>query len=138
LSLGLPDGAEVRSTTLDASRPKPSQGDNGRLLVPLMRSSGDDRLQAVHRADRVGAARLVARLFGRPELLLPSVDLPVSSLQWDGVRAARNMYSVLESDLPPQVWPARRAGTSVVSIDVVNRHGDDAGHGGPAATAHER
>jgi len=59
-------------------------------------------------------------LFGRPERCFASVDLPVSSLQWTVYVPARNMYSVLESDLPPQVLAGEaELAPAVVRLDVV-------------------
>src|SRR5439155_8850739 len=82
LVLTLPGRTAVLSTLLDGQPFKPSKDEAGRLMLPLRRSSGGDRpepftLQVVLESE----ARPLG-LAGAPDLVLPAVDLPASSLAW--------------------------------------------------------
>ena len=107
LSLVLPAGAEISSALLDGQPFNPSKDEQGRILLPLKRSRGRDRLRPftvsvvfASRMDELG-------WFGFPDLGLPAVDLPVSSLAWTVYLPARNLYSRLEGDIESQTYVGR-------------------------------
>ena len=102
LTLTLPAGTEVRTTLLDGDPVKPSRKDDGRLMVPLKRSTGRERLEPFTVQVVLAGAVSSMGLLGRRELDLPSVDLPVSSLAWSVFLPARNLYSALEGDIEHQ------------------------------------
>jgi hypothetical protein len=70
LGLTLPEGASVRSATVGGQPVRPGLTEDGRLLLPLERSST---------SFLVG---LVLSHQGGDQLALPAVDLPVSSVAW--------------------------------------------------------
>ena len=102
LTLSLPANTDVRSSLLDGEPVKPSLAEGGGLLLPLKRSSGHDRLDAftlqVILAGKVSPLGLV----GSPNIDLPSMDLPISSLAWSLYLPARNIYGSLRGDVRPQ------------------------------------
>lgn len=104
LALTLPPHTEVRSTLLDNQPVKPSRDPSGKLMLPLKRSAGTDRLtpftlQVVLEND-LGSLGLA----GWPSLRLPAVDLPVSTLDWSLFVPARNTYSAPAADVEKQVY----------------------------------
>ncbi|MEQ9502221.1 MAG: hypothetical protein RIT81_35450 [Deltaproteobacteria bacterium] len=84
LALHIDARATVESATIDGRPVKPSRDDSGRVLLPLVRSKRENgqlvpfEAQVVYRFD-VEAMSLV----GRRELMLPKLDVPVSSLEWN-------------------------------------------------------
>jgi len=102
LKLGLPEGARVSSALLDGQPFNPSQDEDGQLLLPLKRSSGQDRLQPFTLSVVLESSLPAFGLFGFPCLQLPTADLPVSSLAWTLYLPAQNIYSRPESDIEPQ------------------------------------
>lgn len=106
LAMTLPAGTEVRSVMLDGAPVKPSRDDAGRLLLPLKRSSGGARL-APFTLHVVLASRIEALggLLGRPDLALPGVDLPASSVAWSVFVPSENAYGELKGDVAAQqLW----------------------------------
>ena len=84
LAVALHEGAQVESAAIDGRPVKPSRDEDGRVLLPLVRStrSGGQlvpfEVQLVYRFD-VPELGLV----GRRGLSLPRLDVPVSSLEWN-------------------------------------------------------
>lgn len=84
LALELAEGAEVQSAAIDGNPLKPSRDDKGRVLLPLVRSKRDGgrlvpfEVQIVYRTqmDELGAV-------GRRSLVLPKLEVPISSLEWN-------------------------------------------------------
>jgi len=103
LALTLPAAGdwEVRSALLGDKPIKPSLSADGSLLLPLERSAGDEAftLQVVLEGDVDALGLLGAR-----SLTLPSLALPVSSLEWSVYAPARNSYSELRGVVEPQRW----------------------------------
>ncbi len=101
LTLALAEGTQVRSTLLDGEPVKPSRDPEGRLVVPLKRSEGQAQLQPfvvqVVFENELGSLGWV----GAPDLVLPALDLPISSLAWSIFAPARNVYSRPEGDVEP-------------------------------------
>lgn len=83
LALELPEGAEVRSAVLEGDPIKPSRDAEGRVLVPLRRSSSGPaglqpfRVQLVYES-AVGELGAI----GRRHLALPRLLVPVASVEW--------------------------------------------------------
>jgi hypothetical protein len=98
LTLKVPREVRVRSVLLDGRPSRPSRDRAGRLVLPLSRSRGATRLSSITvqvvLEDRVAGLRWV----GTPELVLPAVNLPISSLAWTIYLPRSNIYSGLESD----------------------------------------
>jgi hypothetical protein len=107
--MSLPEGMEVLSTFLGEQPVKPSKDEAGRLMLPLMRSSGGDHPEPFTIQVVLEGKTSALGWFGAPKLLLPSVDLPVSSLAWSVYLPARNTYSGLRGDVGEQ-GEARDAG----------------------------
>ncbi|MBT3220916.1 MAG: hypothetical protein HN348_17670 [Proteobacteria bacterium] len=102
LALRLPEGMEVRSTHLDGQPVKPARSSAGSLLFPLKRSSGGSRLERFTLQVVLQSHVPTLPWMGKPELVLPSVELPVSTLHWSVYLPSGNQYSRLESDIKPQ------------------------------------
>lgn len=83
LVLTMDPGDEVLSAVLDGNPIKPSRDDQGRVLVPLVRSRGGAaglvpfRVQLVYERATDGLGAL-----GRRTLELPKLQVPVSSVSW--------------------------------------------------------
>jgi hypothetical protein len=99
LALDVPERVEVRSAHLDGVTIQPSRDEKGRLVLPLKRSAGGERLEPFtvqvvleSRVDPLG-------LFGERHLALPAIALPVSSAQWSVYLPSNNLYSGLEGDV---------------------------------------
>ncbi len=131
LALVLPADASLRSSLLDGRPVKPSRNPSGELVLPLDRSRrvGEQlepvTLQLVFE-DHVQALDH----FGRPELRLPALDLPVSSLAWSVFLPAGNIYSGLAGDVGAQSY-AGQAHWSQAPADL----GEAAGPAGGASEA---
>ncbi len=102
LALRLPAGVEVRSSLLDGAAIKPSRSADGLLLLPLKRSSGDDRLEPFTLQLVLEGALPAFGLIGIESLALPAFELPVSSLTWTVSVPTNNDYSALYADVSPQ------------------------------------
>ena len=107
LRLSLPEGTRVSSALLDGQPFNPSKDDDGRILLPLKRSGGGDRLRPFTVSVVVESQLDPLGWFGEPELTLPSLDLPVSSLVWTVYLPARNLYSRLEGEIESQTYVGR-------------------------------
>ena len=132
LALTLPeteDGSvwEVRSALLGDKPIKPSRSADGSLLLPLERSAGDEpfTLQVVLEGDIDAMGLLGAR-----SLTLPSLALPVSSLEWSVYAPARNDYSELRGAIEPQRWVGEG---SWYQAPVAYASGGSAAYGGGSA-----
>ena len=83
LTVGVPSAATVRSATVEGEPVKPSRDAQGKLLLPLVRSRQEGEglrpinVQLVYQ-EQSGAFAIV----GRAHLDLPSIELPIASLQW--------------------------------------------------------
>jgi len=107
LALRLEEGSRVLSTHLDGQKVKPSRDEQGRLLLPLKRSAGRERLQAFTISVVLERQDDSLGILGRYALQLPAVDLPVSSLAWSIHAPARNIYTSPEGDIDPQEYAGR-------------------------------
>lgn len=108
IALELSATAKVRSVLLDGRPVKPSRDTDDRLMLPLERSSGSlNQLKPITLQvileDRVSELDSL----GRPELTLPAVDLPASSLSWSVFVPASNLYSAPSSDIASQTYYGR-------------------------------
>lgn len=101
LALVLPEGTEVRSALLDGRPVKPSR-EGDRVMLPLMRSAGRARLAAFTLQVILAGETDAFGWVGRPELTLPTLDLPVLSMQWSVFLPGRHEYGELTGDVPSQ------------------------------------
>lgn len=105
LALEIDERATVESATIDGRPVKPSRDDRGRVLLPLVRSKREGgrlvpfEVQLVYRFD-VAAMSLV----GRRELVLPKLDVPVSSLEWNVYVPGGYAATELDGPVRPQVF----------------------------------
>lgn len=131
LALRLPEGVEVRSSQLDGAPVTPSRAADGRLLLPLKRSAGDDRLEPFTLQLVLEGALPAFGPVGVESLLLPAFELPVSSLTWTVSVPANNVYSRLYGDVSPQSFAGAAAwhspGGGVGALGYTASAGDDAG-----------
>lgn len=101
LSIRLPEGVQIRSCSLDGQTISPSKAENGLVMLPLKRSTGEQpapfTLQLVLDGETASMG-----LFGVPYLNLPAFGLPVSSLIWDVRVPAANRYTRLYGDIAAQ------------------------------------
>jgi hypothetical protein len=104
LALRLPAGVEVRSSQLDGVAVTPSRSADGRLLLPLKRSAGDDRLEPFTLQLVLEGALPSFGPVGIAFLELPAFELPVASLAWTVSVPANNVYSRLFGDVSPQTF----------------------------------
>jgi hypothetical protein len=102
LALAVPEGVAVRSAHLDGDTIQPSRDERGRLMLPLKRSGGGERLEPFtlqivleSSVDPLGVA-------GSRRLSLPAIALPVSSAAWSVFLPSANVYSALETDVDPE------------------------------------
>lgn len=107
LRMQLPAGDAISSALLDGQPFNPSRDDQDRILVPLKRSSGDDRLRPFTVSVVLESQGEPMGWFGMPELQLPAFDLPISSLGWTVFVPPRNLYSRLAGELDEQTFVGR-------------------------------
>jgi len=107
LSLSLPAGAKISSALLDGTPFTPSKNKNGQILLALKRSTGRQRPRPFTISIIVESRMPALGWWGFPSLVLPSVDLPVSTLAWTVYLPARNRYGSLSADLDEQVFAGR-------------------------------
>lgn len=107
LALTLPAGTRVLSSHLDDQKVKPSRDEQGRLLLPLKRSAGRERLQAFTVAVVLESHGAGLGLLGRARLQLPALDLPVASLEWRIHAPAHNLYTRPQGDIAGQLFSGR-------------------------------
>ncbi len=103
LSLKLKPGQKLLSAHLDGEAVRPSQEGDNNIILPLKRSDGDDSpapftLQIVMEG-KVSSLGL----FGKEKLDLPSVELPVSSVEWTVFLPSDRVYSELKSEWETEV-----------------------------------
>lgn len=83
LAVTVPDGAEIKSATLDNAPIKLSRDASGRVLVPLVRSRIEEgRLKPLRIRMVVSTKADAFGLFGRQTFSMPRVDIPISSMSW--------------------------------------------------------
>jgi hypothetical protein len=83
LTVDLAENAEVTSAAIDGEPIKPSRDEQGRVLVPLVRSKSDDGALVPFRVQIVYEQALPALgLFGWTDLSMPKLDVPIASLAW--------------------------------------------------------
>ncbi|MBI3179612.1 MAG: hypothetical protein HYZ27_08110, partial [Deltaproteobacteria bacterium] len=104
LVLSVDRETEVRSSLLDDQPVKPSRDEEGRLMLPLKRSAGGDRMEPFTLEIVLESSVGSFGLFGRKTLDLPAIDLPISSLEWTVFAPARNSYSRLLGEVSTQSW----------------------------------
>jgi hypothetical protein len=130
LALEVPEGVEVRSAHLDGVAIQPSRDEKGRLVLPLKRSEGTERLKPFtvqvvleSRVDPLGLA-------GERRLALPAIALPVSSAEWSVFLPSNNAYSGLEGDVDPEPlaaeasWHQPVGSAAPVRVGARNRDAD--------------
>lgn len=104
LSLTMPEAMEVRSLLLDGEPVKPSRDDQGRLLLPLKRSRGQERQEPFALVVVLESARPPLGMLGAPELVLPAADLTAAALRWELHLPASNHYGDLRALVGPQTY----------------------------------
>lgn len=104
LEMKLPDNTQVLSAMLDDQPLTISQNKTGKILLPLKRSSGDEQLKPFTISLTCKSKISGIASLGLRTLLMPSVDLPVSSILWDVYVPGFNTYSRLKSSLAPQEY----------------------------------
>jgi hypothetical protein len=104
LALTLPGGSRVISALLDGEPLSLSQDEDGKILLPLKRSVGEENLQPFTLAVVLEHGIERFRFCGRPSLALPSLDMPISSLLWSVYLPAEYRYSALHSDIAAQQY----------------------------------
>lgn len=124
IALELSETAKVRSVLLDGRPVKPSRDDANRLMLPLERSAG-----SLHRLEPITVQVILEDsvpeldTLGQPELQLPAVDLPASSLAWSVFVPASNLYSAPGGDIASQSYYGRASWRE----PVVSYNDDNAG-----------
>jgi len=136
LALDVPKGVEVRSAHLDGVTIQPSRDERGRLVLPLKRSEGGERLEPFtvqvvleSRIDPLGLA-------GARSLALPAIALPVSSAHWSVFLPSNNAYSELEGDVEAEPLAAQASWHQPVGSAAPVRFGQrnrEQGEGGDAS-----
>jgi hypothetical protein len=98
LTLALPEGTSVTRATRDDQPVVPAAGDEG-VLLPLRRTGAGESQQLTvllaHDADALG-------WWGRTELALPELDLPVAALDWQVHLPESHHWLALHSDVRAQ------------------------------------
>jgi hypothetical protein len=104
LEMELPGNAQVLSAMLDDQPLTISQNKTGKILLPLKRSSGNEQLKpfTISLTFKSKISRITS--LGLRKMLMPSVDLPVSSISWDVYVPGFNTYSRLKSAIAPQEY----------------------------------
>ena len=80
LRLELQDDNKIDRVLVDQKRVSPGRDDEGRVLIPLAQNANVERdvlVDVEYRTDRRGRS-----LWGPLEAALPTVDLPITTLQW--------------------------------------------------------
>lgn len=93
LALRLPGGMVVKSSRLDGEPFTPSRRDDGALLVPLRRSAGENRPRPFEIELLLAEQQPAFSLLGIRKPQLPTVELPVSAVDWELWAPANNRYS---------------------------------------------
>lgn len=115
LPLKLPSGASILSTLLDGHPVKVSHDREGRLILPLKRSSCGLRATGFRIQVSYVQPASAFGFFGRKALGLPSFDMPVSQLVWSLFLPPSNHYFRLRGDVEQQHlsgWATWRHGRS--------------------------
>lgn len=100
LAMRLPTGAQLRSALLDGNPVSASLAEDGRVMLPLIRSGGeDDDFELSVVLEEEGPA---PGLFGQHDLALPALELPVSSLRWSVFLPTQASYTELVGEVAPQ------------------------------------
>lgn len=108
IALAIHKDTRIRSVLLDGRPVKPSRDADGRLMLPLERSSGSlAQLQQLTLSVILEDHVEQLDWLGTPSLSLPAIDLPVSSLAWSVFVPTNNLYSALSSDIAPQSYYGR-------------------------------
>ncbi len=102
LTLTPPDGTEVLSVHLDGEAIRPARNESGDIMLPLKRSSGQDKLESFTIQIVMESEAPPLGLFGTSDLSLPTVGLPTSTTSWTIFLPAKNTYSALEGDIDAQ------------------------------------
>ncbi len=122
LALDIPEGVTIRSVHLDGEAIRPSKDEGGRLMLPLKRSEGRDRLVPFTVQVVMESAPPPLGLFGMSEMALPAVELPASSTTWSVFLPANNIYSALAGDVETQsfateaIWHQSSDGSTGVRL----------------------
>lgn len=105
LTVDLGEGAEVRSAAIDGEPIKPSQDDQGRVLIPLVRSRRSAGGLVPFRVQLVYEEKLSALgLLGRTDLRLPKLEVPIASVAWRIRTPGGYETTELSSDHAPQAF----------------------------------
>jgi hypothetical protein len=103
LAVKLLRGQKLLSAHLDGEAVRPSQEGGNTIILPLKRSEGDDAMEPFTLQIVMESTILALGLFGSKNLELPSVELPVSSVEWTIFVPADNTYSELKGDADKEV-----------------------------------
>lgn len=105
LTVKLGDGAKVKSAAIDGEPIKPSRDDEGRILIPLVRSRRSGSTLVPFRVQLVYEEALPALgLLGRTKLRLPEIELPIASVAWRVRTPGGYETTDLTSDHAPQTF----------------------------------
>jgi hypothetical protein len=105
LAVKLADGAEVKSASIDGEPIKPSRDKFGSVLVPLVRSRNENGALVPFKLQLVYEERVsVMGAFGRSELELPKLDVPIASVLWRVFAPGGYETSTLITDHAPQTF----------------------------------
>ena len=97
IAVVIPEGGEVVRATADGETVRPARADTGELLLPLRRTGGRRAMQLEVVVDgQVDLDGWTSDI----DLLLPTFDLPVSSLQWRVHLPDGSRWGGLRGDVP--------------------------------------
>jgi hypothetical protein len=92
LALVVPPDVQILSVHLDGEAVRPSRDADGRLILPLKRSAGDENLEQITLQTVMESRASSFDLAGVKHLALPAVDLPASSTEWTVYLPAKKVY----------------------------------------------
>jgi hypothetical protein len=104
LALKLPKSSEAISALLDGQPLNLNEDQEGQILLPLKRSEGGEQLRPFTVSVVIRMTMRRMGFLGFPMLMLPTMDLPVSSLQWNIYVPGINTYSRIYGDIQPQAY----------------------------------
>jgi hypothetical protein len=133
LALALPEATRVRSALLDGEPVKPTRDERGRLLLPLKRSRGEERLEPFALEIVLESERPPLGLAGAPKLDLPAMDLPAASLRWTLHLPASNWYGDVSAAVLGQALAGTASWHKPAHVRRAVRWDEQGDEGSPAA-----
>ncbi|MCC6554660.1 MAG: hypothetical protein IT372_16905 [Polyangiaceae bacterium] len=125
LALALPAATGVRSALLDGVPVTPSQDERGRLLLPLKRSRGGERLEPFTVEVVLESERAPLALAGLAAMDLPAPDLPAAALRWRLDLPAMNEYGALRAAVAEQTFAGAASWHKPAHLERAVRWDDD-------------